>query len=70
MPEPEAKDELVTLINFDGKEEQVWDFANHVDELLSKGWSRREGEPAGAPRTIKGTPGPELIIEQKTEETE
>ena len=51
MPEQEVKDNFVTLINFYGKPEQVWDFANHVEELLSKGWTRQEALPS-TKRTI------------------
>lgn len=60
------KDKFVKLINPAGEEEDAWDFANHIDELLSKGWTR----PGESPRTVKGNPGPELITETKTEETE
>ena len=32
------KDKFVTLINPEGKKEQVWDFADHVDRMKSLGW--------------------------------
>lgn len=41
MPD-EQKDKYVLLINPEGKKEQVWDFADHVDRLKSIGWT----EPA------------------------
>lgn len=36
----EKKDRFVPLVNPEGKTEQVWDFANHVETLLACGWSR------------------------------
>jgi len=32
------QDKFVTLVNPEGVEEQVWDFANHVNQLLTQGW--------------------------------
>ena len=35
----ESKDKFVRLVNLSGVEEDVWDFADHVERLLGIGWS-------------------------------
>jgi hypothetical protein len=40
MAEEEMKDRFVPLVNPLGVTEQVWDFANHVENLLAVGWSK------------------------------
>ena len=36
----EEQDKFVMLVNPKGEEEQVWDFDDHVERLLSMGFSR------------------------------
>lgn len=36
----EVNDKYVTLVNPQGVEEKVWDFADHVQQMLARGFTK------------------------------
>ena len=47
----ETEDKFVTLVNPQGEKEEVWDFADHVERMLSMGFTRPELPKKGQPIT-------------------